>query len=547
MPAQYAPLPNPQSQLDGDEMEAAFEASDDEDESDVRTAESRPLNPLRNYGAHGEDAHDDDRDADTTALQQLGGGTFSGTHVTHARTRSVGPGSYDFESVDYDFPPPGSPPRRDRALPNNDWGNSNGVLPSTSVARPRPRAAQGFGWVRRVLPTRVTGGPVGRGERRGAVGGGGLDGVFANVTAKPTAPMQIREEDGIYVQPEDAQKDAPPSYASAQADAVPPYWETTIHAPSSLSPGMMIPGELPIEGLATGTLFSFMWNMLVSISFQFVGFLLTYLLHTTHAAKLGARAGLGLTLVQYGFALRTGRDGSNEDGGIDAGTSNGMVETFTEPIPSFSSGAEADAWFADHPNATMLLNPSAMAGGNVFSNDMTTEWLAFLLMTIGWFVLLNSLLGFWRIKRLERSILASHEEQPDRPAPIPLPVGGPGGGQGHGRQSSFAVHFERTLGLRLPTMRMLQSGLGLRSGGGGDGSGRVGTDAQLLYEYDGDFNRVRTGGRGQDLERGSFEEDAEAEVLLAIPEDHPERERLIAEALANERRLQQDLRAAGLL
>lgn len=40
--------------------------------------------------------------------------------------------------------------------------------------------------------------------------------------------------------PEDAQKDAPPSYASAQADAVPPYWETTIHAPSSLSPGNIV-------------------------------------------------------------------------------------------------------------------------------------------------------------------------------------------------------------------------------------------------------------------------------------------------------------------
>lgn len=42
--------------------------------------------------------------------------------------------------------------------------------------------------------------------------------------------------------------------------------------------------------------------MLVSMSFQFVGFLLTYLLHTTHAAKNGSRAGLGITLIQLGVS-----------------------------------------------------------------------------------------------------------------------------------------------------------------------------------------------------------------------------------------------------
>jgi len=36
-----------------------------------------------------------------------------------------------------------------------------------------------------------------------------------------------------------------------------------------------------------------------SFFFPFVGFILTYLLHTSHAAKYGSRAGLGLTLIQY--------------------------------------------------------------------------------------------------------------------------------------------------------------------------------------------------------------------------------------------------------
>lgn len=63
-----------------------------------------------------------------------------------------------------------------------------------------------------------------------------------------------------------------------------------------------------VEGMPVGSLFGFAWNLLgkfsspytcislysyimimiiiVSASFQFVGFLLTYLLHTSHAAKV---------------------------------------------------------------------------------------------------------------------------------------------------------------------------------------------------------------------------------------------------------------------
>ncbi|KAH8118366.1 hypothetical protein DFH11DRAFT_1686547 [Phellopilus nigrolimitatus] len=547
MPARYAPLPNPRSRPDEDEMEAAFEASDDEDGGDPRSAESQPLNPGGASRRHDEDEEDDDDDHQATY-------PLRDVVAPNTNTRSAGQRTYDFENVDYDFPPPGSPPPRDRALLNNDWGNSNGVLPSAPVARPAlripVRGRQGLEWVRRVLPARMAERLVGHEERRRmVVGGGENDGVFANVSAKPTAPRQIREDDSIYVQPEDAQKDAPPSYLSAQADAVPPYWETTIHAPSSLSPGMMIPGELPIDGLATGTLFSFLWNMLVSISFQFVGFLLTYLLHTTHAAKLGARAGLGLTLVQYGFALRTGRDENGGGSGSNGEAWSGWraEEASPSPTPSFSTAAEADSWFAMHrTNGTMMSDSNAdpTATSSMFSSETTTEWLSFLLMTIGWFVLLNSLLGFWRIKRWERSILASHEEHPDRPPPIPLPTAT---ASGHARQSSFAQHFERTLGLRLPSMRMFQVGLGL-----GSGSHDVGANERFLYEYDADFNRIPPAGAA-DLERGSLDEerdavnDAEEEILLSIPADHPERERLIAEAIENERRLQQDLRAAGLL
>lgn len=500
MRAGYSALPNPRTNPDEDEMEAAFETSDDEDDRDEHAAERRPLNPTQ-----------DDREVTVAIVNG------------HKRTPSAMPAAYDFENVDYDFPPPGSPPPFDRALPNNSLGNSNGIVPAGPV--PRPSAAfsrrRGLSWVTRILPAGVSQRLNRNSEMSRRTVIGSRDGVFSNVTAKPTVANQIRPGDEIYVSPEDAQKESPPSYASAQADAVPPYWETTIHAPTSLSPGMMVPGELPIDGLATGTLFSFLWNMLVSISFQFVGFLLTYLLHTTHAAKLGARAGLGLTLVQYGFALRTG--GSNYDSDGDGDNS-----PVVDPIPSFNTAAEADAWFATHPNATTW--DSSSESVKSIAGSGSTEWLAFLLMTFGWFILLSSLLSYWRIKRLERSILLSHEQHPDRPAEIPLPVS-----TGHIRQSSFARHFERTLGIRFPTVQTIQEGLGLV---------RFGNNGQLIYEYDEDLNRVG----GEPNERTSMDERLlEEEVLLTIPEDHPDRERLVAEVLANERRLQEDLRAAGLL
>ncbi|UTT91919.1 hypothetical protein NDA17_003063 [Ustilago hordei] len=152
------------------------------------------------------------------------------------------------------------------------------------------------------------------------VGGGiGQDGVFANLSAKPerrrrgqnTGTTDDRGDD------DDLEDDAqPPTYEIAAADAVPQYWETTILGGSvhPLANGLgWVPGgahvgaieDLIVEGLAVGNLFGFAWNLLVSMTFQFVGFLLTYLLHTTHAARCGSRAGLGVTLIQYGFYLRT--------------------------------------------------------------------------------------------------------------------------------------------------------------------------------------------------------------------------------------------------
>lgn len=179
--------------------------------------------------------------------------------------------------------------------------------------------------------------------------------------------------------PEDSRNEAPPTYQSAQADAVPPYWETTVHAP--FAPDSI--GEMIIDSLPTGSLFSFLWNMLVSVSFQFVGFLLTYLLHTTHAARLGSRAGLGITLIQYGFALRSRleTDAVGEDNTWADNWGFGNNEKFPTAAEASSNDyyKSYNASFVGNSTMPSLTEEQA----TMLVADATTEWLSFFLMTFG--------------------------------------------------------------------------------------------------------------------------------------------------------------------
>ena len=88
--------------------------------------------------------------------------------------------------------------------------------------------------------------------------------------------------------------DKPPSYEEAHNDTVPSYWD--------LSPeGSLYYDEVCVNGLPAGSLINFVWNCIVSSSFQFFGFLITYILHTSHAAKEGSRCGLGITFISLGL------------------------------------------------------------------------------------------------------------------------------------------------------------------------------------------------------------------------------------------------------
>ncbi|KAK8243508.1 putative heavy metal ion homeostasis protein [Phyllosticta capitalensis] len=216
-------------------------------------------------------------------------------------------------------------------------------------------------------------GPGANANGRVVGGGVGNDGVFANLSAKPTRGEEVEEK--------------PPSYEQAAADATPPYWETTI-----LAPGLHT-DEVFVDGLPVGSVFSFIWNAIISMAFQLVGFLLTYLLHTTHAAKNGARAGLGITLVQYGFTMK-GAATSGAD--VVGGGSTSSPNAFNEP-PKDPNNVDFD------PDDVTGGGDGVGGAGGI----STSEWLAYILMIVGWFILIRSVSDFLRARRHEQIVLQS--------------------------------------------------------------------------------------------------------------------------------------------
>ncbi|KAK5018807.1 metal homeostatis protein bsd2 [Cryomyces antarcticus] len=278
---------------------------------------------------------------------------------------------------------------RQRFLGGNVTGAAEAAVATSQQGGGRPRTIE-----RRVTQLPVFTPQPARGAATGRVYGGGSmanDGVFANLSAKPTRGEELEEK--------------PPTYEQAAADATPPYWETTI-----LAPGMSS-DDVFVDGLPVGSVFSFVWNGMISMSFQFVGFLLTYLLHTTHAAKNGSRAGLGVTLIQIGFTWKS----SSSSGPVEGG-------------PASGGGAGGDQFGAAPPDPNAHdFNPAAVAGdaaaaasSSAAGGLSTSDWLAYGLMIVGWFILIRSVSDFLRARRQEQLVLSS----PDRGLGVPVVAAG---------------------------------------------------------------------------------------------------------------------------
>ncbi|ODV97699.1 hypothetical protein PACTADRAFT_52638 [Pachysolen tannophilus NRRL Y-2460] len=225
--------------------------------------------------------------------------------------------------------------------------------------------------------SKYTGGPIGEGLNN--------DGVFNNLMAKPDSSSQAHNDETL------------PSYEEAALDSTPPYWETSV-----ISPGFE--DEVFVDGLPVGNLVNFIWNLMVSLSFQFVGFLLTYLLHTSHASKEGSRAGLGLTFMNYGYNMipynyysSGGRDGDK----FEPNNPNSIDIDNDKTLEGHLDGFQSDLNNGVVKN-TGLNDASAATSGDEGSQPPV---FAYGLIALGLFILIKSIIDYHRAKQMEKVIL----------------------------------------------------------------------------------------------------------------------------------------------
>ena len=115
--------------------------------------------------------------------------------------------------------------------------------------------------------------------------------------------------------------------------------------------------------------------------FQIVGFLIAFLFSTTHAGKSGARAGFGLLMIQYGMFIRQDQLTSSAGaGGMNADSGAGF---------SFDEQQQLNSGGSDDSN-----------GGRDIS-----LWVSYLLMILGWFIVIQASTDYIRAKRMERAML----------------------------------------------------------------------------------------------------------------------------------------------
>lgn len=206
--------------------------------------------------------------------------------------------------------------------------------------------------------------------------GASSDGVFSNLTAKPE-----RNSGNVNVE-----QDKPPTYDEAAADMAPPYYGIDDDGVG------LYYNEICIDGLPVGNIFNFLWNVVVSFSFQFVGFLLTYILHTSHAARQGSRFGLGITFIGYGYSMIP----NNVSGKIGKDKDLDRLE-FDNP-----DSYEEIRLYDSTPTQDEF--QSGLSHG-VVEKTRHTPALAVFVIILGGFIVLKSVWDYIKVKRMESRFL----------------------------------------------------------------------------------------------------------------------------------------------
>ncbi|KAJ2080128.1 hypothetical protein H4R24_003296 [Coemansia sp. RSA 988] len=192
------------------------------------------------------------------------------------------------------------------------------------------------------------------------------DGVFANMSAKPE--LYLGYDDKV-------PNEALPTYQDIygpESTSAPPYFEAAVISVGDED-------ELLVEGLPVGSLGVFVVNMIVSAAFQVVGYMLTFLLHSSHAARNGSLAGLGITFINFGFYIRAHLGQSVFDGapGFPPGKHNGL--------PGDDGNYDSDT-------------------------PLDNAYFSYLLMVIGAGIFIKAIFDYVRVRRLQTIIESSPEQ-----------------------------------------------------------------------------------------------------------------------------------------
>lgn len=217
-------------------------------------------------------------------------------------------------------------------------------------------------------------------QRAGILYGFGYDGVFSNMSAKPEAASS---------QGETEQQDIPPTYDEAAADMAPSYYGMNLNGTGDLGYD-----DICIEGLPVGNMANFLWNLIVSTSFQFIGFLITYILHTSHAAKQGSRFGLGLTFIGYSYSM------------IPNNVMNKIGKNKTPNRVDLSDPNEFDD--LDVTNSQSPPSSHQFQSNLNHGLEEETKDLPFLAVVVGFaglFLSIKSIYNYIQVKKLERKYL----------------------------------------------------------------------------------------------------------------------------------------------
>jgi hypothetical protein len=197
------------------------------------------------------------------------------------------------------------------------------------------------------------------------------DGVFANIPAKPDIPA-TKNDGGNQTGGDDSL----PAYESVASDSVPAY-NVAVVLPGHSSIEYNGSGdEMIIGGLPIGSMLSFIVCLMTSFFLQLLGFVICYGFGRTHAARSGARAGLGLTFIREAVRLNSLLE--NDDGG-----------------PARDSS---------RPPQSRI------------------EVLSFIIMVIGWFLFIHAVSDYTRLRRISNSVTRDHQSAQQQQQQTPVAV-----------------------------------------------------------------------------------------------------------------------------